>query len=111
MSRVVYTAALALSFFVISGLSAKADPILTVELPDHIRTFTIQDLAALENVTFTTTTIWTEGEQTFTGVPLNELVSELGVVDGTIVAHAINDYSVTFQSKRPWPKGQSSLIS
>ncbi len=95
MLSIVYPALLATSVFLSSALSAKADPILTVELPGHVRTFTLQDLSALHAVTFTTTTIWTEGEQTFTGVPLQELVSELGVADGTIVAHAINDYSVT----------------
>jgi hypothetical protein len=105
MFRIDYTAAAALSMFLASGLAATAEPILTVELPNHTRTFTLQDLAALENVTFTTTTVWTEGDQTFTGVPLNELVNELGLVDGVIQAVAINDYSVSIPVEEALAEG------
>ncbi len=54
------------------------------------------DRAMLESLpaeTFRTTTIWTEGEQEFTGVPLAALLERLGVNSGTLVATAINDYS------------------
>lgn len=97
--RVVYTAVLAVWFAMVLGLSAMADTVLTVVMPDRVRTFTLEDLRALESVTFTTTTIWTEGEQTFTGVPLSTLLQELGLVDGMIEALAINDYSVNIPVK------------
>ena len=96
MYKAIYAAALSLSLLLLSGLSARAEPILTVTLPDRTAAFTLQDLQALGQTTFTTTTIWTEGEQTFTGVPLGDLVRELGVTGGEIEAIAINDYSVTF---------------
>ena len=55
------------------------------------------DIAALEALgaeEFSTTTIWTEGEQTFTGVSLSTLLSEAGISDGKLKATAINDYAV-----------------
>lgn len=51
-------------------------------------------LAELGTQTIHTTTIWTEGEQTFTGVPLVALLRALEVEDGTLRAVAINDYAV-----------------
>lgn len=42
----------------------------------------------------TTHTIWTEGLQEFTGVPLAALLDHLGVDGGTIRASAANDYAV-----------------
>ncbi|WP_417720553.1 molybdopterin-dependent oxidoreductase [Salipiger sp.] len=44
--------------------------------------------------TIHTTTIWTEGEQTFTGMPLVNLLDALGVSSGTLKAVAVNDYAV-----------------
>lgn len=51
-------------------------------------------LEALGETTFTTTTPWTDGEQTFTGVSLKALVDALEVEDGSLAATAINDYAV-----------------
>ena len=55
------------------------------------------DRGALEELgseSFETTTIWTEGVQTFTGVPLHVLVEALGIEEGVLMATAINDYAV-----------------
>lgn len=55
------------------------------------------DIAMLEKigtVTFETTTIWTEGVQTFTGVEIVDLLDVLGVEAGTLRASAVNDYAV-----------------
>lgn len=55
------------------------------------------DLAALEAMgaaEFTTTTTWTDGEQTFRGVPLVAFLENLGVTEGTMKATAINDYAI-----------------
>lgn len=60
------------------------------------------DQAMLEQlgaVTIETTTIWTEGPQTFTGVPLARLLSEVGASGGTVNAIAINDYAVDIPSE------------
>jgi hypothetical protein len=45
-------------------------------------------------VEFTTTTIWTDGPQSFSGVPLAALLAHLGIEDGTLRAIAANDYAV-----------------
>lgn len=55
------------------------------------------DLAMLEAMGGTeikTTTIWTEGMQTFEGVSLKVLVDRLGIDGSTLSAVAINDYAV-----------------
>jgi hypothetical protein len=51
-------------------------------------------LAALPATTFETSTIWTDGVHSFTGVSLHILALEMGVSDGWFLATAINDYSV-----------------
>ena len=71
------------------------DPVLlTVTGLDEPVTFNLSQLKALKPETFETTTIWTEGVQSFTGVSLATLMEELGVEDGTVEAKAINDYAV-----------------
>ncbi|WP_366141518.1 molybdopterin-dependent oxidoreductase [uncultured Sulfitobacter sp.] len=51
-------------------------------------------LQALEQTTIETSTIWTEGKQTFEGVSLAVLVQALGITGETLRATAINDYTV-----------------
>lgn len=51
-------------------------------------------LAALPRTSFETTTIWTHGVQSFSGVELRTLLDRLGITDGTLKITAINDYSV-----------------
>lgn len=53
-------------------------------------------LEALGTETIVTTTIWTQGEQEFTGVPLKRILNVMGVTEGTLDATAVNDYSVQF---------------
>ena len=55
------------------------------------------DLAMLRELgptTIETTTIWSEGVQTFEGVSLDVVLDALGVEDGVLRATAINDYTV-----------------
>jgi hypothetical protein len=56
--------------------------------------FDRETLMALGMEKIETTTIWTEGTQSFEGVPLSALTAVLNVTDGTILATAINDYTV-----------------
>lgn len=51
-------------------------------------------LAALPRREFATSTIWTEGVQSFSGVDLRSLIDHLGVTGGTLKITAVNDYSV-----------------
>jgi hypothetical protein len=55
------------------------------------------DLAALQNLPaeeFTTATIWTEGDIKFTGVPIRVLLDATGAKGDTVIAEALNGYSV-----------------
>lgn len=55
------------------------------------------DLAMLESlspVTVETSTIWTDGVQSFTGVPLQTILERLGAEGEVIAASALNDYTV-----------------
>lgn len=61
---------------------------------DGIAQFDRAMLEAMDPVDVTTSTIWTEGTSTFTGVPLHVLTQALGIADGTLRATAINDYAV-----------------
>lgn len=51
-------------------------------------------LKSLGLVSFQTTTIWTQGIQSFEGVPLKSLIDALDITTGTLLATAINDYTV-----------------
>ena len=68
--------------------------LLTVTVQGETVEYSLSDLEALGSETFRTTTIWSDGEQVFTGLPLVTLLSELGVEGGTLMARAINDYAV-----------------
>jgi hypothetical protein len=76
-------------------VAALADGVLlTLTHEGGTSEFDIAALEALGAEEFSTTTIWTEGEQTFTGVSLLTLLAEAGISDGTLKATAINDYAV-----------------
>jgi hypothetical protein len=55
--------------------------------------FDMAMLSALPAISFTTTTNWTDGVKTFTGVPLKALLDDLGAEGATLSATALNDYS------------------
>ncbi|ETX16394.1 oxidoreductase [Roseivivax halodurans JCM 10272] len=61
-------------------------------------------LEDLDPVTVKTTTIWTDGVQTFTGVPLDRLMDVVGATGAAIDATAINDYSVEIPAS-DWEDG------
>ena len=67
---------------------------ITVTNGDGMAEFDLQMLRDLGQAQFTTTTIWTDGDQSFTGVWLHTIVEALGADAGSIAATAINDYSV-----------------
>jgi hypothetical protein len=67
---------------------------ITVTNGDGLARFDRAMLEALSPVTFTTSTIWTDGAQEFTGVPLHVLLDALNIDDAMLSATAINDYAV-----------------
>lgn len=56
--------------------------------------FDVEMLRNMGEVSFSTSTPWTDGVQEFTGIPLNVLTEALGVTGGSIKATAINDYAI-----------------
>ena len=67
---------------------------ISVTNADGQAEFDLGLLQSLRQVEYRTTTIWTDGERTFVGVPLSALLDRLGIHDGTLKAQAINDYAV-----------------
>ncbi len=52
-------------------------------------------LDELPQAEFTTSTIWTEGIDTFSGPALKDLIDFVGGGSGDVIANALNDYSIT----------------
>ncbi len=61
---------------------------------ENAATFDLAMLKALPSRSFETTTVWTEGPQTFEGVALHDLLAAIDASGATLIASAINDYSV-----------------
>ncbi|WP_247745040.1 oxidoreductase [Shimia sp. R11_0] len=60
--------------------------------------FDLDMLRAFPATSFSTTTIWTDGVQMFTGVSLALLLDTLGSTGNTLRVSAINDYSIEFDT-------------
>jgi hypothetical protein len=79
---------------------ALAEPLLTISGgPDAAGqpidiSYDLPALQAMPKTNFVTTTMWTEGEQTFEGVALYALLQTLNVTSGKVIASAINDYKI-----------------
>ena len=69
----------------ITGASSSAEPL----------EFSIEALDALEQVSFTTTTIWTDGDVEFSGVSLKALLQMLKLEGSEVELVALNDYAVS----------------
>lgn len=61
---------------------------------DGAAVFDMDMLKAMPAGTYQTSTIWTEGEKTFMGVPLKALLEAVDADGKTVLASAINDYTV-----------------
>lgn len=61
-------------------------------------------LAALPAAKIETTTLWTEGKQTFVGVPMQDLLAAVKATGTSLSATAINDYAVAIPVE-DWSKG------
>ena len=84
-----------------SGLAAPEGEVLLVASGEISQTnvgakavFDRDMLVEMGATEITTATVWTEGVQTFEGVSLSTLLSHLDVTEGTLLATAINDYTV-----------------
>lgn len=66
------------------------------------------DMALLEGLpkhSFATSTIWTEGVDTYEGVLLSDLLAALGATGTEVVAKALNDYEIAFPSAEATSEG------
>lgn len=68
---------------------------LTIETKDSTKvSFTIDDLKAMPETSYTTPLPWIEGESTFTGVRLDYLMTQVtGTTPDTLRLRALNDYA------------------
>lgn len=80
--------------------------ILTVSgLPGAPQTFDRAALQELGPVTFTTTSIWTEGPHSFTGIPLARLAQALQIAPSArVLLRALNDYAVEMPLSEAGPQ-------
>ena len=72
-----------------------ATVILTIQgaqSPTQDMQFSLSALEALDQTEVVTTTVWTEGVQTFQGVSLKALAELLAVTEGSFEVWAANDY-------------------
>ena len=80
----------------VSGKKANASIILTVEGKQATVDFTLAQLLALPQKTVITTTPWTEGSHTYTGVLLRDLLDKQCLQQvSKLNAKALNDYVTT----------------
>ena len=63
--------------------------------------FTMAMLKSMPKTSYTTNTIWTEGETQFDGVLLTELLATIGASPTSVTAWAINDYMAEFSPGEP----------
>lgn len=72
----------------------EATGLITTTNSDKAALFDLEMLQSMDPVEIKTSTIWTEGVHSFTGIPLNKLAERLGVTGGTFRMTAINDYMI-----------------
>ncbi len=89
---------------------SRGDAILTIDgqigcaSAAQAATFDLETLAALDPVTIRTSTMWTEGVHSFTGVPLARLLDAVAARGSAVRAHAINEYAVQIP-REDWIEG------
>lgn len=76
------------------GMGQEGPPLLVVNSKGVEHTLHLDALDSMEQVEFTTTTIWTEGEVRFSGVPVISILEALDAQGETLRMSALNDYAV-----------------
>lgn len=66
--------------------------------------FGLADLDQLPQTGFETTTIWTEGVQSFSGVRLSDMLARVGAEGGSLLMTALNDYQIEVDAGDPFLK-------
>ena len=91
----IYAAACGI-FILWANLSTARDghALKVVSLDGEEHVLYLDELDAMEQVEFSTTTIWTEGTAVFSGVPVMHLLEAIGAQGSTLRMSALNDYAV-----------------
>ena len=87
----------------LTGPARADDVLLSVDAKGDgsvIKTFTDQDLLAMPQIEFRTSTIWTPEPVTFSGPSLASVLAAAGAVDGALSMVAVNDYKVEMPADR-----------
>ncbi|TQS73657.1 molybdopterin-dependent oxidoreductase [Rhodobacteraceae bacterium] len=101
MGRILSILTVVCACLAIGGVRAPAsahepEPLLTFVNGSAVHVeLDLEDLEDLPVGQFTTTTIWTDGPQTYEGVFLHDLLAYFNVTEGEIRVTAVNDYSVS----------------
>lgn len=66
--------------------------------PQGTAYFDLARLDAMPQTEVSTTTPWTEGTNTYSGVRISELLKAVGAQGSTISATALNDYTIAFKA-------------
>ncbi|NOE34495.1 oxidoreductase [Ruegeria sp. HKCCD7318] len=95
ISKSVLSIVLALVAMCFSSANAQNSIPLTVVLVggEQIE-LSLEDLDSLEQVSFSTSTIWTDGVRKFSGVPVSGLLGNLNAEGSLLKLFALNDYSI-----------------
>jgi hypothetical protein len=72
-----------------------ASGMITATNKDAVLALDQDQLAALPQHSFSTSTTWTEGTPTFQGVLLKDYIAAVGATGTTITLTALNDYKIT----------------
>ena len=88
--------AMAAMFLAVAAVMAPGQAAATAELtvvgPAGERVYGMAELRGLGMSEITTSTPWTDGVETFTGVPLARLLDDASLLGGTVRLIALNDY-------------------
>lgn len=100
LSTMVAILAISATLQVSSASVAKDNVRLTVynQTTGKVFTFTDAELAAMPQSTIKTETIWTEGQQKFSGPSLNVVLDVTDWNGGDLKITALNDYSVNYSA-------------
>lgn len=91
------TIALVAAFALTTGWAHAEAPVLTVTFPNEGAPPVVLDMAAIEalpQLSFETSTVWTDGVHEFTGPTLASVLEATGAVGTMIRARAVNNYVI-----------------
>ena len=77
-----------------TSTAASAEAVLKISTGDNLIEMNNGMMDALPQVSFETSTIWTEGVISFSGPSLRSLVDQAGITGGQLTLAAINDYEI-----------------